>query len=203
MPVTGVQTCALPISRNNLAAFPSDVDAIVTNAAGCGSGLHEYNLILAGTDLAEAAEKFRHRVCDAAVFLARLGDLAPVPDSGKPRRIACHDACHLLNAQGIREEPRKLLRAIPRAEVIDLPDPHLCCGSAGTYNIDQPEIAASLGAARARTVAATRADVVATGNIGCLTQLKVHLTSQRSAIPIRHTMQTLRDAYRAAEARTK
>ena len=186
-------------ARNNLRAFPADVDAIVTNAAGCGSGLHEYHLILAGTDLADAAEKFRHRVLDAAVFLARLGTLAPIPDCGKATRIACHDACHLLNAQGIREEPRALLRAIPRAEVIDLPDPHLCCGSAGTYNIDQPEIAANLGAARARTITAARADLVATGNIGCLTQLKLHLAQQGAAIPVRHTMQILRDAYRGGE----
>ena len=182
-------------ARKNIAAFPGDVDAILTNAAGCGSGMHEYHLILAGTEVADAAEKFRHRVLDAAVFLARLGDLAPVPD-GKALRIACHDACHLLNAQGVRDEPRALLRAIPRAEIVNLPDPHLCCGSAGTYNLDQPEIAASLGTAKARAIAATGADVVATGNIGCLTQLGLHLANQAVKIPIRHTMQILRDAYR-------
>lgn len=188
---------AQKFARKNLAAFPGDVDAILTNAAGCGSGMHEYHLILAGTDLADAAEKFRHRVMDAAVFLARLGDLAPFPDSGKATRIAVHDACHLLNAQSVRDEPRALLAAIPRAELIDLPDPHLCCGSAGTYNLDQPEIAASLGAARAHTIIGTHADVVATGNIGCLTQLKLHLAKQGADIPIRHTMQILRDAYAA------
>ena len=188
---------AQKFARKNLAAFPGDVDAILTNAAGCGSGMHEYHLILAGTDLADAAEKFRHRVMDAAVFLARLGDLAPFPDSGKATRIAVHDACHLLNAQGVRDEPRALLTAIPRAELIDLPDPHLCCGSAGTYNLDQPEIAASLGSARARTIVESRANVVATGNIGCLTQLKLHLAQHGAGIPIRHTMQILRDAYAA------
>ncbi len=186
---------AQKFARKNLAAFPDDVDAILTNAAGCGSGMHEYHLILAGTEQADAAEKFRHRVLDAAVFLARLGDLAPIPDSGKSPLIACHDACHLLNAQGARDEPRALLRAIPHAELIDLPDPHLCCGSAGTYNLDQPEIAASLGATKARAIIATCADVVATGNIGCLTQLKLHLAQQRAEIQIRHTMQILRDAY--------
>ncbi len=188
---------AQKLARKNLAAFPGDVDAILTNAADCGSGMHEYHLILADTDLADAAEKFRHHVMDAAVFLARLGDLAPFSDSGKATRIAVHDACHLLNAQGVRDEPRALLAAIPRAELIDLPDPHLCCGSAGTYNLDQPEIAASLGAARAQTSIGTHADVVATGNIGCLTQLKQHLAKQGAGIPIRHTMQILRDAYAA------
>jgi glycolate oxidase iron-sulfur subunit len=193
---TGDLRAAQRFARRNLAAFPDDVDAILTNAAGCGSGMHEYHLILAGTEHADAAEKFRHRVCDAAVFLARLGDLVPFPDSGRALRIACHDACHLLNAQGVREEPRALLRAIPRAEVIDLPDPHLCCGSAGTYNIEQPEIAANLGASRARSIAASGVDVVATGNIGCLTQLRLHLARQNAPIPIRHTLQILRDAYR-------
>lgn len=181
-------------ARRNLAAFPEDVDAILTNAAGCGSGMHEYHLILAGTEQADTAEKFRHRVIDAAVFLSRLGVLAPIPDSGKSLRIACHDACHLLNAQGVRDEPRALLGAIPGAEIVNLPDPHLCCGSAGTYNIDQPEIAASLGAAKARAIAASGADVVATGNIGCLAQLRLHLAKQGADIPIRHTMQILRDA---------
>jgi glycolate oxidase iron-sulfur subunit len=184
-------------ARKNLAAFPDDVDAILTNAAGCGSGMHEYHLILAGTELAAAAEKFRHRVIDATVFLARLGDLAPIPDSGKALRIACHDACHLLNAQGVRDEPRALLAAIPGAQLVNLPDPHLCCGSAGTYNIDQPEIAASLGSAKARAIAESSADIVATGNIGCLTQLRLHLARQSTPIPIRHTMQILRDAYRS------
>jgi glycolate oxidase iron-sulfur subunit len=194
---TGDLGAAQRFARKNLAAFPSEVDAILTNAAGCGSGMHEYHLILAGTDLADAAEKFRHRVCDVSVFLARLGKLSQFPDPGRPLRIACHDVCHLLNAQGVREQPRSLLRAIPGAEVIELPNSHLCCGSAGTYNIDQPEIAASLGSAKARAIAASGADVIATGNIGCLTQLRLHLARQNSAIPIRHTMQILRDAYRA------
>ena len=187
-------------ARKNIAAFPEDVDAIVTNAAGCGSGLHEYHLILAGTDIAGAADKFRHRVCDVNVFLARLGGLAPMPGFGHPLRIACHDACHLLNAQGVREEPRELLRAIPGADIVELPDPHLCCGSAGTYNIDQPDIAANLGAAKARAIAGTGADVVATGNIGCLTQLTLHLSLERTPIPVRHTMQILRDAYRGGRS---
>jgi glycolate oxidase iron-sulfur subunit len=183
---------AQEFARNNLRAFPADVDAIVTNAAGCGSGLHEYHLILAGTGDAGAAETFRHRVCDVSAFLARLGELAPFPATSRRQRIAYHDACHLANAQGIRDEPRDLLRAIPGVELCELADAHLCCGSAGTYNIDQPEIAARLGASKARAVLDTRADLVATGNIGCLTQLRVHLGPR---IPVRHTMQILRDAY--------
>jgi glycolate oxidase iron-sulfur subunit len=129
------------------------------------------------------------------VFLARLGLREP-PRGGGSRKIAYHDACHLANAQGVRAEPRTLLRAIPGAEVCELPDAHLCCGSAGTYNLDQPETAASLGAQKAKAVIGTGAAVVASGNIGCLTQLKAHLAQQNSPIQVRHTMQVLREAYR-------
>jgi glycolate oxidase iron-sulfur subunit len=79
--------------------------------------------------------------------------------------------------------------------IIDLPEAQLCCGSAGTYNIDQPDIAAKLGASRARSIIETGAGVVATGNIGCLTQLRMHLARLDTPIPVRHTMQILRDAY--------
>lgn len=184
---------ARKFARQNVRAFPADVDAIVTNAAGCGSGLHEYHLILAGTADAEAAEQFRHRVCDVSAFLSRLGGFIPPPPQKSKRRIAYHDACHLANAQGIRSEPRALLAMIPGAEVVELADPHLCCGSAGTYNIDQPEIATRLGAAKAGAIVDSHADVVATGNIGCIAQLRAHLGAK---VPVRHTMQVLRDAYR-------
>jgi glycolate oxidase iron-sulfur subunit len=179
-------------ARQNLRAFSSNVDAIVTNAAGCGSGLHEYHLILAGTPDAAAAETFRHRVVDVSAFLQRLGLIEPFRPSGRKRRVAYHDACHLANAQGIRGEPRALLRHIPGLELVELPNAHLCCGSAGTYNLDQPEIADSLGRDKANTIAALTPELVATGNIGCITQLRAHLGHR---VPIRHTFQVLRDAY--------
>ena len=187
---------AQAFAKNNLQAFPDDVDAIITNAAGCGSGMQEYHLILKGTDDEQRAEAFRRQVCDVSVFLDRLGELQPIPDSGRKLRVAYHDACHLANAQGVRSQPRKLLRLIPGVEICEIADSHLCCGSAGTYNIDQPEIADSLGQQKAEHVMATGPDVVASGNIGCSTQLSTHLARQGSAIPVRHTMQVLRDAYR-------
>lgn len=183
------------LAAANVRAFPDDVDAIVTNAAGCGSGMQEYHLILKGTPHAEQADQFRRRVVDVSALLARLGDLEPVPDPGRGIRVAYHDACHLANAQGIRAEPRKLLRGIPQLELREIAEPHLCCGSAGTYNIDQPEIAASLGAQKADNVIATGAETVVSGNIGCLTQLHAHLGQHGSPIQVRHTMQLLRDAY--------
>ena len=148
----------------------------------------------------ERAEAFRKRVLDVSVFLQRIGLREPPAGGGRPLKIAYQDACHLANAQCVRREPRALLRSIPNAELCELADAHLCCGSAGTYNLDQPEIADSLGEKKARAVIATGADVVASGNIGCLTQLRVHLAKLGSPIQVHHTMQVLRDAYAGPES---
>ena len=197
---TGALSAAQDFARRNLAAFPADVDAILTNAAGCGSALHEYHLILAGTPDEARADQFRHRVMDVSAFLFKLGIRAKPAGIGQPMKIAYHDACHLANAQNVRCEPRELLRSIPGVELVELANAHLCCGSAGSYNMDQPAIAASLGEQKARAVIATGANVVVSGNIGRLTQLRVHLQKLGSPIAIRHTMQVLRDAGRAPVA---
>lgn len=189
---TGDLEAARAFAQRNLDAFPSDVDAVLTNAAGCGSAMHEYHLVLRGTVDEARAETFRHRVMDSSVFLAKLGLREPLKEM--KLKVAYHDACHLANAQNVRREPRSLLRAIPGLELIEITDPHLCCGSAGSYNMDQPEIAASLGELKAQAVIATGAEVVASGNIGCLTQLKMHLKKLGSSIQVKHTMQVLRDA---------
>jgi glycolate oxidase iron-sulfur subunit len=192
---TGNLDAARNFAKRNLNTFPTDVDAVLTNAAGCGSAMHEYHLVLAGTPDAARAESFRHRVMDVSVFLTKLGLLDKPQGFGAPLKVAYHDACHLANAQGVRREPRELLRTIPGLQLLELPNAHLCCGSAGSYNMEQPEIAASLGEQKARAVIATGASVVASGNIGCLTQLRVHLAKLGSPIMIRHTLQVLRDAY--------
>jgi glycolate oxidase iron-sulfur subunit len=194
---TGDLRAAQEFARRNLAAFPTDVDAIVTNAAGCGSATHEYHLILRGTVDESRAEDFRKRVVDGSVFLAKLGLREQPRGWDGARKVAYHDACHLANAQGVRGEPRGLLRAISDLELCEVANAHLCCGSAGTYNLDQPETAASLGAQKAKAVLQTGAEVVASGNIGCLTQLRAHLERLGSPVRVRHTMQVLRDAYRA------
>jgi glycolate oxidase iron-sulfur subunit len=192
---TGDLSAAQGFARRNLSAFPADVDAILTNAAGCGSAMHEYHLILRGTADEAAAEVFRKRVVDVSVFLTRLG-LSETP-AGWPdgQAIAYHDACHLANAQNVRTEPRQLLRNIRGVELREIANAHLCCGSAGTYNLDQPAIADSLGTQKAQAAIATGATVIATGNIGCLTQVRAHLHKLGSPIRVRHTMQVLRDAY--------
>jgi glycolate oxidase iron-sulfur subunit len=139
---------------------------------------------------------------DVSVFLQKLGLREPLPESGQRQRIAYHDACHLANAQGVRREPRQLLRRIPGVELVELPDAHLCCGSAGSYNLDQPQIAAALGEQKARAIIATGATVLASGNIGCLTQLRLHLAKLGSPLRVRHTFQILRDAYAGTEAKS-
>jgi glycolate oxidase iron-sulfur subunit len=191
---TGDLLAAQRFARRNIAAFPDDVDAVLTNAAGCGSTMQEYHLVLRGTDHEGRADVLRRRVMDVSLFLARLG-LVAFGGPWKPQRVAYHDACHLAHAQNISAEPRQLLRAIPGVELVEIAFPHLCCGSAGTYNLDQPQIADSLGQKKARAILATGAQVVASGNIGCLNQLRLHLAKLGSPLPVRHTMQVLRDAF--------
>ncbi len=190
---TGDLPAAQTFARRNLAAFPTDVDALLTNAAGCGSALHEYPLILRGTPEETQAVALARQVMDVSVFLMRLGLREPFPE--RQWTVAYHDACHLANAQEVRQPPRDLLRAIPGLELREI-EGDFCCGSAGTYNFDQPEIASSLGRQKAQAILATGAEAVASGNIGCLTQLRHHLRRQGSSIRARHTMQVLRDAYR-------
>ncbi|WP_395750725.1 glycolate oxidase subunit GlcF [Prosthecobacter sp.] len=190
---TGDLEAARAFARRNLNAFPEDVDAILTNAAGCGSAMHEYHLVLRGTADEARAESFRHRVMDVSVYLMKLGLHEPLREM--PLKVAYHDACHLANAQNVRSQPRDLLKRIPGLKLLELTDAHLCCGSAGSYNMDQPEIASSLGEQKANAVIASGAEVVVSGNIGCLTQLQMHLKKLGSGIEVKHTMQVLRDAH--------
>ena len=185
---------AVDFAAHNLNAFPDDVDAIVTNAAGCGSGMQEYGLICQGTEHHDRALAFEKKVCDVSVYLQKMGTVHRWASDVKPMRIAYHDACHLASAQGVKSQPRELLRDIPGAEIVEITNAHLCCGSAGTYNIDQPEIAKKLGQEKAESIQATNPDIVASGNIGCLTQLSGHLKTLGTDVPVRHTMQVIRDA---------
>ncbi|MCB0034872.1 MAG: (Fe-S)-binding protein, partial [Anaerolineales bacterium] len=187
---------AQTLARQNLKAFPSDVDAILTNAAGCGSGMHEYGLLFTGTADYEAAEQFAHKVKDISVFLDELG-LQNLKEEQPGRKVAYHDACHLAHAQGVTNPPRNLLTAIPNLELLEIGDGGLCCGSAGTYNLEQPEIAQQLGQMKAQRILNTGAEMIVSGNIGCLTQIKTHLAAQGRPLPIYHTIQLLALAYKA------
>jgi glycolate oxidase iron-sulfur subunit len=180
------------LGRRALDAFPAGVDAVVTNAAGCGSGMREYPLLFAGSPDSDRARALAERVVDVTAFLDELG-LRPPPE-GKPRRIAYHDACHLAHAQGVRAAPRRLLAACGH-ELVEPAEPEICCGSAGTYNLERPAIAAELGRRKARNLLATGAELVAAGNIGCLTQISAQFEAAGSRVEVLHTVQVLDRAY--------
>ncbi len=182
------------LARVNLRAFPTDVDAILTNAAGCGSGLKEYGVLFAGQPEAAEAKAFAGRVKDVSEFLAELGLLAP-PALPEPLVAAYHDACHLAHAQGINAAPRQLLRSIPNLTLVEIPEGEMCCGSAGTYNLEQPELANLFGRRKATHIAGTGAQVVITGNIGCLIQIRTHLHRLGQPKPVYHTLELLDRAY--------
>lgn len=191
---TGEAEQARQLARSNFAHFPDDVDAILTNAAGCGSGMREYGLLFAGTAEEEVARAFAERVCDVSVFLHELGLETP-SSLAEPLTVAYHDACHLAHAQRVTTQPRQLLAAIPNVTLKEIPESEICCGSAGTYNLEQPELASELGERKAQNILSTGAQAIVTGNIGCMTQIETHLARLGQPLPVWHTMQLLDRAY--------
>jgi glycolate oxidase iron-sulfur subunit len=201
---------ARDLARVNLRVMPRDVDAILTNAAGCGSGMKEYKLLFKGEAEEETARAFARKVKDVTEFLDELGFVPPSAESKilSPHseaewarfwpksgdfgiRVAYHDACHLAHAQRITAAPRRLLRSLPNVTLIDIPEGELCCGSAGTYNIEQPELAAQIGERKARNILSVDPDLIVTGNIGCMVQIRTHLKQLGKAVPVKHTMEVL------------
>ena len=194
---TGDAPAARSFAQVNLDLFSQDLIAIITNAAGCGSGMKEYELLFRDHPLGEKATHFSRRVQDVSQFLSSI-ELVPFKPLARPLRVAYHDACHLAHAQGITSAPRKILSQIPGLELCEIPDGEICCGSAGTYNIEQPTIAHTLGETKAKNIASLNVDVVAMGNIGCMVQIQNHLEKLRAdgkAIPVLHTIQLLDQAY--------
>ena len=188
---TGAADQARELAKRNLDAFDlNDIDAVVTNAAGCGSGMHEYPLLFAGETEEQAARDFAAKVQDVTVFLDALG-IGPPPALPAPMTVAYHDACHLAHAQGVTDAPRRLLAAVQNLTLVPIPEGEICCGSAGSYNIDQPEIAAQLGQRKAEAILSTGAQAVVTGNIGCMTQIDSHLQRLGKRLPILHTVELL------------
>ncbi len=190
----GESEVARKLARKNLAVFPTDVDAIITNAAGCGSGMKEYGLLFKGEVEEEQTCAYAKKVKDVTEFLDELGLV--LPTATQPLKAAYHDACHLAHAQGISAAPRRLLRSIPNLTIVDIPEGELCCGSAGTYNIEQPELADSIGRRKAENILKTGAEAVIMGNIGCMIQIRTHLAKLGKTLPVMHTIEVLDKAYR-------
>jgi glycolate oxidase iron-sulfur subunit len=190
---TGMGESARRLAAKNFGLFQDSYDAIITNAAGCGSGIKEYELLFRDHRLQDEAIKFSKQVRDISEFLDGVG-LVPPRGFERERKLAYHDACHLAHAQGIVSEPRRLLGQIPGVKILEIPNGDQCCGSAGTYNIEQPEIADRLGQLKAESIHSLAADAVVLGNIGCMVQIRNHLARLRS-IPVYHTVQILDQAY--------
>src|SRR5262249_50746069 len=140
----GQRSAAQSFARKTLDTFPADVDAVLTNAAGCGSTFKDYTRLMADQPEAERARTFTARAQDVSQFLADLGLSVEIPGFAEPITVAYHDACHLGHAQGVKVQPRQLLFSIPNLELVEIPEAEVCCGSAGVYNIIQPEMARDL-----------------------------------------------------------
>jgi glycolate oxidase iron-sulfur subunit len=166
------------------------VDHIVVNSAGCGSSMKEYADLLADDPAyAERARAFADKVRDVSEILVEVGPVAtrhPLPVT-----VAYHDACHLGHAQGIRSQPRELLRGIPGLEVREIADPELCCGSAGIYNVLHPQPARELGDRKAANVLRTGAELLVTANPGCLMQVASSIERAGSRMALAHTVEVL------------
>lgn len=196
---TGDESHAQSLARRNVDVFlemgqSNDIDAIITNAAGCGSGMREYGLLFKGTAYEEDARKFAGLVQDVSVFLTQIGFETP-PTLPSPITLAYHDACHLAHAQRVKTEPRQLLESIPNVRLGEIPEGNLCCGSAGTYNLEQPDLAHQIGERKAQNILSTNADAVITRNIGCMIQIQTHLEAKEEVCPILHTLEVLDQAY--------
>ena len=187
----GVRETARQLARKNIAAFGgTQFDAILTNAAGCGSTLKEYHhLFSAGEPEYAGAVAFGKSMRDVTEFLATLGLVAPLKETRL--RVTYQDSCHLLHGQKVREAPRQLLRAIPGVEFVELPYSDICCGSAGVYNVTQTEASLDLLKEKMECAKATRAATLVTANPGCLLQLRAGAEIYNTGQDVMHVVELL------------
>ncbi|MGP0104278.1 heterodisulfide reductase-related iron-sulfur binding cluster, partial [Rhodoblastus sp.] len=183
------QDQGLDFARKNILAWSREMeagflDAIVVNASGCGVTVKDYGFMFRDDpELANKAAKISALARDITELMSEIGLLAPVNAAG--RRVAYHSACSLQHGQKIRNQPKQLLQDAGFT-VLDPPEGHLCCGSAGTYNLLQPEIAAELRDRKVAAIESTRPEMVAAGNIGCITQI-----AGGTRLPVVHTVELL------------
>jgi glycolate oxidase iron-sulfur subunit len=186
----GRESEAVDAARANIRAWRRELDgeglhAVVVNASGCGTTVKDYGHLLArDPEYADAARRLGTMARDVTEILNEIGLQAPT-GAVPPLRVAYLDPCSMQHGQRVTHQPRALLRAAG-LRVVDVPEKHFCCGSAGTYNLLQPEMASALGQRRAGHVLSTKPDVVATGNIGCMMQLRRYLD-----VPVVHTVEML------------
>lgn len=198
---SGLKEKARELARRNIRAFLSDdFDAIITNAAGCGSTLKEYHELLENdAEFREKAEEFSRKVRDITEFLDEIG-IRP-PEIPYDAVVTYQDSCHLAHGQKIRQAPRNLIAAIPGVTFRELPLADLCCGSAGVYNIVHDEMAASILEKKMALVNSIGADIVTTANVGCAIQLRAGVALHGRGQRVMHVVELLDEAYRQGGAR--
>jgi glycolate oxidase iron-sulfur subunit len=185
----GQHAAALALAKTDIAAWSRELDergldAIVINASGCGTTVKDYGFMLRDDPAwSERAARVSALARDVTEYLAALGLARPTITTGQ--RVAYHSACSMQHGQGVRQQPKDLLAAAGFA-VVDIPEGHLCCGSAGTYNLLQPALARGLRDRKLAAIAEVAPEIVAAGNIGCITQLAAAAT-----VPIVHTVELL------------
>jgi glycolate oxidase iron-sulfur subunit len=188
----GEEAAAVELAKRTIDAFErANVETVVTNAAGCGSNVKEFGHLLRDDPVyADRAKAFAAKCKDISEVLVELE-----PRAKRKRlklRVAFHDSCHLQHAQGVRLQPRALLSSIPGGlELAEIPEAAICCGSAGIFNLVQPDAADELGDRKAQLIGPLKADVVATGNPGCLLQMQSALARRAQKTPVLHTIQIL------------
>jgi glycolate oxidase iron-sulfur subunit len=187
----GVRDVAANLARANLNAFLAEpFDAVVTNAAGCGSTLKEYGqLFLPGTAEHAQAIQFREKMRDVTEFLAELGLIAPLRTVRL--RVTYQDSCHLLHGQKIAGAPRKLIRAVPGVELVEMALGDQCCGSAGVYNVTETRAALDILAAKMENIRATKTQAIVTANPGCILQLQAGVKIHGTGHQVMHVVELL------------
>jgi len=193
----GVRDVARDLAHKNFVAFAAgDFDAILTNAAGCGSTLKEYTHLFPPDDPAHAeAARFVAKVRDVTEFLAALGLSAPM--RALPLRVTYQDSCHLAHGQKIREAPRQLIRAVPGVEFVEMPLADQCCGSAGVYNVTETNASLELLAVKMESVGTTKSQAIVTANPGCILQLRAGAAIHRTGHEVLHVVELLDRALNA------
>jgi glycolate oxidase iron-sulfur subunit len=187
----GVRDVARDLARSNFKAFePGDFDAIVTNAAGCGSTLKEYSHLFAkDSPEHDTAARFVTKMRDVNQFLAELGLVAPMKPV--PLRVTYQDSCHLAHGQKVREAPRKLIQAVPGVEFVEMRLADQCCGSAGVYNVTETEASLELLALKMDQVNEAKVDAIVTANPGCILQLRAGTAIHKTRHEVLHVVELL------------
>ena len=190
------------LARRNIEAFErAGVDFICVNAAGCGAAMKEYAQLLADdAEWRERADRFAAKVRDVSELIAAAG---PRPGGALQMKVAYDAPCHLLHAQRVANPPLAALRAIPDLQLVPLAESEMCCGSAGIYNLVEPETSDLVLRRKLKNIEAAGAEVVATGNPGCMMQIGAGLLRTGSKITVAHPIDLLDESYAAAENETR